>query len=192
MTSYLLAGPAAEPVALAEAKAFLRVDGTAEDSFIGTLITAARLHVEGTTGRALLAQSWRTVCDDWPESRMVKLPVGPIVSLSEIRVYDAEGAATILSLAQFQPETKTMPARIHLPTTIAGMPVLRDRAAIEIDYVVGYGNDAADVPQDLRQALLMLVGYWFEHRDAVVIAGSGAVVPGGFDGLVASYRQISL
>lgn len=192
MTSYLLAGPAAEPVTLAEAKAFLRVDGTAEDSFIGTLITAARLHVEGTTGRALLAQSWRTVCDDWPEDRTVKLPVGPIMSLGEIRVYDMEGMATILALAQFQSETKSMPARIHLPATIAGMPVLRDRAAIEIDYVAGYGNDVADVPQDLRQALLMLVGYWFEHRDAVVIAGSGAVVPGGFDSLVASYRQIGL
>ncbi|WP_162783826.1 baseplate multidomain protein megatron [Devosia naphthalenivorans] len=57
MTSYLLAGPAGEPVSLAEAKAFLRVDDGAEDGLIGTLIGAARLHVEGVTGRALLAQS---------------------------------------------------------------------------------------------------------------------------------------
>lgn len=192
MTSYLLAGPAAEPVTLAEAKAFLRVDDTAEDSFIGTLITAARLHVEGTTGRVLIAQSWRTTCDDWPENRTVKLPVGPMISLTEIRVYDTEGAPTPLALAQFQPETKSTPALIHLPATIAGVPVMRDRAAIEIDYVAGFGSDAANVPQDLRQALLTLVGYWFEHRDAVVIAGSGALVPGGFDNLVASYRQINL
>ncbi len=37
-----------------------------------------------------------------------------------------------------------------------------------------------------RQACLVLVGYWFEHRDAVIVAGSGSVVPAGFDRLVAA------
>ena len=45
----------------------------------------------------------------------------------------------------------------------------------------GYGAEPEDVPVDLRQALLVLVAYWFEHRDAVIVAGSGAVVPAGFD-----------
>jgi len=48
------------------------------------------------------------------------------------------------------------------------------------------------VPADIRQALLALVGYWFEHRDAVIVAGSGAVVPTGFDRLVAPYRSVRL
>lgn len=192
MTSYLLAGPAAEPVTLAEAKAFLRVDGTDEDAFITTLITAARLHVEGTTGRALIAQSWRVVLSDWPEDRAVKLPVGPVISLSAITVFDEQGDPTELALAQFQPETDVAPARIFLPSTIEGQPVIRERAGIEIDYTAGYGTDGSEVPEDLRQAVLSLIGYWFEHRDAVVIAGSGAVVPAGFDRLVNHYRSVRL
>ena len=54
MISYLLAGPAEEPVSLGDAKAFLRVDDTAEDGLIATLVTAARLHVESVTGRAMI------------------------------------------------------------------------------------------------------------------------------------------
>lgn len=192
MTSYLLAGPASEPVSLVEAKAFLRVDDDAEDGLISTLITAARLHVEGITGRALVAQSWRVVLDAWPRDRIVTLPVGPLSSLTAIRAYDANGDAVTVPLAQFQPETGTGAARLPLPASVAGMPLLRERQGIEVDYVAGFGVDATSVPADLRQALLVLVAYWFENRDAVIIAGSGAVVPTGFDRMVSPYRRVML
>ena len=192
MTSYLLVGPAVEPVTLTETKLFLRVDDAAEDGFISTLITAARLHVEGTTGRAMIAQTWRVVCDDWPLNRRITLPVAPLISISAINAYDNVGVVTSISLAQFQPESNVAPAHIFVPATVAGAPSLREHNGIEIDYVAGYGATGSNVPADLRQALLSLIGYWFEHRDAVVIAGSGAIVPAGFDQLIASYRSISL
>ncbi len=192
MTSYLLSGPAVEPVTLVETKVFLRVSDNAEDGFISTLITAARLHIEGTTGRALISQSWRTVHDCWPQNRQIILPVAPLMSITQIIVYDNAGDPTTLSLAQFQPENKVSPARIFVPSSIVGLPEMREHNGIEIDYVAGFGATGADVPADLRQALLSLVGYWFEHRDAVVIAGSGAIVPPGFDGLVQAYRGVKL
>ena len=46
MPAILLAGPLAEPLTLAEAKTYLRVDHDAEDALIGSLITAARATVE--------------------------------------------------------------------------------------------------------------------------------------------------
>jgi uncharacterized phiE125 gp8 family phage protein len=192
MTAYLLAGPATEPVTLAEAKAYLRVDGSDEDSFISTLITAARLHAESVTGRATISQSWRVVFDAWPADRKVRLPVAPLQSLTEIRAYDADGAATALALAEFQPETGTAPAMLFVPNPVSDMPVIRRHDALEIDYVAGYGDAPEDVPQDLRHAVLTLVGYWFENRDAVIVAGSGAVVPAGFELLVAPYRAVRL
>lgn len=188
MISYLLAGPAEEPVSLAEAKAFLRVDDGAEDALITTLIGAARLHIEGVTGRALLAQSWRVVLDAWPEGGQVRLPVAPFMAVTEITAYDANGAGHDVPLAQFQSE----PDRLLLPSTVGGMPALRDRQGIEIDYVAGFGSDPEDVPHDIRQALLGLVAHWHEHRDAVIIAGSGAIVPSGFDRMVAGYKRVRL
>jgi len=188
MISYLLAGPAEEPVSLVEAKAFLKVDDSAEDTLIATLIGAARMHVEGVTGRALLAQSWRVVLDDWPADRVVKLPVTPFMALTEITAFDAAGAGHDVPLAQFLRE----PDRLLLPATVGGMPVLRERQGIEIDYVAGFGAEPANVPADIRQALLLLVGYWFEHRDAVIVAGSGAVVPSAFDRMVVGYKRVRL
>lgn len=191
MISYLLAGPAEEPVTLAEAKAWLKVDGADEDALIATLITAARLHLESVTGRALLTQSWRLVLDAWPAGGEVRLPVAPLSELTAIRAFDEDGDEHAIGLAQFLVGPGGAPARLVLPATVAGMPVLRQRFGIEIDYVAGFG-DAADVPQELKQALLVLVAHWFEHRDAVVIAGSGAVIPFGFDRLIAPYREVRL
>ena len=188
MTSYLLAGPAGEPVSLAEAKAFLKVDDNAEDGLITTLIGAARLHVEGVTGQALLAQSWRVVLDAWPADRQVRLPVIPFMAVTEITAYDAAGGAHDVPLAQFLRE----PDRLLLPATVAGMPTLRERQGLEIDYVAGFGTEPEDVPADIRQALLVLVAHWYEHRDAVIMAGSGAVVPSGFDRLVAGRKRVRL
>ncbi len=188
MTSYLLAGPATEPISLAEAKAYLRIDDGAEDALIETLIGAARLHVEGVTGRALIAQSWRLVLDCWPDGGVVRLPVGPFRSLSAVTAYDDAGDGHEIILAQFA----DAPDRLILPQRVAGMPFLRARQGIEIDYVAGYGEAAEDVPVDIRQALLVLVAYWHEHRDAVLVAGSGAVVPAGFDRIVGPYRRLAL
>ena len=191
MISYLLAGPAEEPVTLAEAKAWVKLDGADEDALLATLSTAARLHLESVTGRALLTQSWRLVLDAWPAGGEVRLPVAPLSALTEIRAFDEDGDGHTLALEQFLVAPGDEPVRLLLPATVAGMPVLRQRFGIEIDYVAGFGA-AADVPQELKQALLVLVAHWFEHRDAVVIAGSGAVIPFGFDRLIAPWREVRL
>ncbi|MDR3475193.1 MAG: head-tail connector protein [Devosia sp.] len=192
MTSYLISGPAAEPLTLDEARAFVRKDDTGEDALLASLVTAARLHVESVTGRALISQSWRLPLDCWPDDRVVPLPVGPVLSLTSITAYDLTGASSSLSLDGVLLDAKGAPPRLFLPAALTPGVVLRERQGIEIDYLAGYGTDPADVPAGLRQAVLLLVGYWFENRDALAIAGSGALVPSGFDQLVAPYRAVRL
>ena len=53
MPSILLTGPAAEPVMLAEAKLFLRVEHDDDDDLIGALIAGSRIHVEAATRRGI-------------------------------------------------------------------------------------------------------------------------------------------
>ncbi|MCS6760755.1 MAG: hypothetical protein MO846_01140 [Candidatus Devosia symbiotica] len=81
------------------AKAFLKVDDTVEDGLITTLIGAARLHVEGVTGQAPLAQSWRLVLDAWPDDWMGRLPITPFISVTEIMAHDRGGVGLAVLLA---------------------------------------------------------------------------------------------
>ncbi len=61
-TSYIvLTPPSAEPLSLADAKAFMRVDYGDEDTLIEQLITDARQEAEKITNRALASQTIRAI-----------------------------------------------------------------------------------------------------------------------------------
>ncbi len=66
MTSILLTGPAVEPLSLAEAKAFLRVEYCDDDQVVAALIAGGRMYVETQAQIALIRQSWRPAFDFWP------------------------------------------------------------------------------------------------------------------------------
>lgn len=53
----------------------------------------------------------------------------------------------------------------------------------------GYA-DAAAVPQGIKQAMLLLVGSWYENREATISGATIAEVPFAVDALIAPYRVI--
>ena len=185
MTAALITPPSSEPVSLAEAKAHLRLDGDAEDDLVETLVVAARRHVELETRRVLVEQGWRIYFDRWSADGCLSLPVAPLLSLDAVTLYDREGGPSSLDLSAFDVDTVSVPPRAALRTGLAVMAPGRPLNGIELDVTAGYGA-AADVPAPLRQAILMLVAHWFEHREAV---GDGlSLVPLGVAALLAPYR----
>ncbi len=87
MSAILLAGPAAEPLLLPEAKAFLRIVHDDDDALIAALIAAARGQIEALTRRALLSQTWRIVLDRWPKDGRITPRIGPLRSVIAARVF---------------------------------------------------------------------------------------------------------
>jgi uncharacterized phiE125 gp8 family phage protein len=61
-----------------------------------------------------------------------------------------------------------------------------------VSFISGHGSLAAEVPAPLRQAVLMLVAHWYEHRQPVEIGDKGEVLPAGVLDLVAPYRRRDL
>ena len=157
----LIDPPAAEPVTLAEAKAFLRLDGSEEDALVDRLIAAARLHLERDLGLALMAQRWTQVFDRWP-GETAPLGPWPVSAVEAVTVKDALGEAQEVDDGSYVADLAGRPARLIRP---GGWPEPGVAAGgIEITFAAGFGEARDDVPADLRQALLMLVAQWFERR----------------------------
>jgi uncharacterized phiE125 gp8 family phage protein len=187
MNSILLTGPAVEPVSLAEAKAFLRVEHGADDDVITALIAGARIYAEAQTRRALITQSWRLVCDAWPETGRIAVRPAPLQSLDAARVHDGGSEPIELDVAGFFPDVAGSQL-VFAPWT---MPPPGRAAGIELDVTLGYGDAAIDVPEPLRQAVRLLLGHWYENR-GLVSPGAAPLLPLTVPALLSPYRMVSL
>jgi uncharacterized phiE125 gp8 family phage protein len=187
----LLSGPAVEPLTLAEAKLFLRVEHDDDDDLIAALIAGSRIHVEAQTRRALITQTWRLTRDAWPQSGcFFVLPV-PLVSLVAARVYTSESATQALDLAAFTVDKAPAPALLaFVPGTLPSPG--RAKAGVELDVTTGYGAAPANVPAPLRQAIRLLTAHWYENRGLVAVGQSVAGLPASVGALIAPYQVLSL
>jgi uncharacterized phiE125 gp8 family phage protein len=192
MPLILNSGPSAEPVSLAEAKAHCRVDGTAEDTLIASLVLAARMHVERSLNVALIEQSWSLFLDRWPDQPCVALPMAPIASMDAVRLYGADDSFTALDPDLFILDGAG--SRPRLSRREAGPWPLPGRHVngIEIAFTAGYGSSADDVPMPVKLAIKMLVAHWHENREPVLAGEQASALPLGVSGLIAPYREVRL
>jgi uncharacterized phiE125 gp8 family phage protein len=162
--------PASEPVTLAEAKAFSRVDPTGDagedtlnDNLITELIISARRVFEGQTGRALIAQTWSAWLDAPPNSGILQLNKGRIISITGIKAYDQDGTATTLDSGSYDVDASN--ARVGLNGKESWPIGTRPFKSFEVEYVAGYA-DASAVPSEAKTAIKQMVSHWFEHRES--------------------------
>ena len=191
MPLVLTSGPAAEPVTVAEAKAYLRVDGNAEDALIASLILTSRLHIETALGIALMTQSWTLVLDDWPRRGAVEIPVQPVQSIQSVRVRDRAGNVTTSPETDYILDGTSVPPRL-VPAQGGWPKPSRSIAGIEIALTAGYGGGPADVPGPIRQALLLLTAHWYEHRQPIEIGRPSTRIPDAISDLLLPYRKVRL
>ena len=178
MSSILLDAPAGEPVSLAEAKLFLRVEHDDDDDIIAALIAGARIHVEAQTRRALITQTWRLVRDVWPATGCMRGPAGAAARARLRRgVHDSDGTTLALDVATIS-RRHSSGAGACWRSRVARRPRPGGTVGgIEIDIEVGYGDASRDVPEPLRQAIRLLVAHWYENRGMIAAGGEVAVLP---------------
>lgn len=167
MSLALVNGPTTEPITLAEAKQHLRLgeDVLDDDELIAGLIRAAREYCEKETNRAFFTQTWRLSLDRFPLDDVIELPRPPIASVEQVAYIDESGVQT--PYTDYTLDTDHAPPRLIRNYGLCWPSTRCQRNAVMIMFIAG-ADDVADVPESIKQAMKLLIGHWYENREAVV------------------------
>jgi uncharacterized phiE125 gp8 family phage protein len=183
-----------EPVTLAEAQAWLRVDSQDDASEITSLITTARQIVEDFTGQALLTQTWRLVASEWPAEtfagvgNVIRLPRSPLASVTSVKYYpEGGGAQATFASTNYHVVTVITPGAVVLADG-ASWPDLAVRPdAVEVNFTAG-ATTAAEISAGLKHAVLLVLAHLYELRSPVNVGNIVNELPFSLRHLLESHR----
>ena len=173
--------PASEPITLAEAKSYLRVDSSGDDALITSLIISARKLCEEHMQRAIMSQTLQLFIDTTEEidqplwegmrtgpylyyhKNYIDLPMPTVTAVTHVKTYDDSDNATVFASSNYYVDNARQPARVVLRTGETFPTALRVANAIEVQYVTGYAN-ANSVPEPIKFSIYQVLTYLYEHR----------------------------
>lgn len=154
------------PVSVLEVLRHLRLDGVTEHTDeVTAILRRAVQYVEDESDLQLCSAKWRWTLDYFPCATL-RLPLRPVLDAS-VRYRDTAGDWQTLDPTLYQLSGQASPPVLRLqprgswPTTYAD-----SWDAVQIDLTVGH-NGAELVPEQAKQAILLLCGHWFINREAL-------------------------
>ena len=137
--------PASEPVTLSDVKNWIKVADsyTDDDALITALITTARQMLEEYLSISIASKTYTVVLKN--ELGDMELPYGPVTSITSAADFDGDSLTNGTDYIVYGEDFK----RLQTVTDY-----------IKLVYVAGYTT----VPQALKDAIKMQVGYMYEHR----------------------------
>jgi uncharacterized phiE125 gp8 family phage protein len=189
--------PTIEPVGLSDVKLHLRVDIDDDDALIQDLIITARTYVERQTGLSLLPQTWELYLDRFPRPNAyemwpwmappstILIPRFPVQSITSLIWKDVNGGTNTVDPSTYLVDLQSRFPRL-VPTTLgkgwpaeAGPPLVQQNGVV-LTFTAGYASPGL-VDIRVRQAIKLLVGLWYQNREAAITSTrvASATVPYG-------------
>jgi hypothetical protein len=159
-----------EIITASEVKNYVRIDTTADDALIATMITQARIWAENFISRDIVSKN-RTYYIDRTDTGLFDLPFSPVASISEITINNI--ITTNYEILGLDNET------IELDQGSA------DR--VKITYITTGLNDSL-----LKQALLQLVSTYYDNRADFIASQSVSEIPSNVKVVLSSYKTMFL
>jgi uncharacterized phiE125 gp8 family phage protein len=156
------------PESIAEAKAYLRLEGDAEDALIGRLIAAAIAACEGFTGTQLLIRPAREQMPASGEWR--RLGLTPVQAITGVTGMAADGTNEPLPATAYATEIDADGDGWMRMTQPGGA------RCVIVQFNAGSAEAWGDLPETLRQGIIRLAAHLYSHRDAADDSGPPAAV----------------
>jgi uncharacterized phiE125 gp8 family phage protein len=159
----IVSNPSVEPLTLAEVKLHLKQDFDEDDALISALIKAARLSAENYCDTSFIQTSYKLTLDDF--SDLIKLERGKVIGTPVVKYYE-NGTLVTVPTSDYRVIPTRYGAMIE-PVTSWNVPDERTDA-VTIEFNVGFGTTADDVPSDIKAAMKLIIGYLYENREDTV------------------------
>lgn len=179
-----------EQISVAEAALHCRIDAYGspaeyeEQAWLESAIVAAREYCEGWTGLALVPQTFELavngfpyVCDlatYWAQGYEpgIGLQVAPIIAVQTVVYTDTDGATQTTYGADWLLDEFSAPGVLHVAYGGTWPTARAIPNAVRITFDAGYalpGDSPSEpaLPYSIRQAMLLVIGHMYEHRESV-------------------------
>ena len=162
-------------------------DDALQDGQIESNLRAAMAAIEGRIGKMLFRRRFLWVLDRWRDDEQA-LPVSPVAGIVSVTLVDAAGTEAVVPTTAYR-----LVLDLHRPR-LAGkgtaLPTIPTEGVVKVVFDAGFGLAWTDLPVDLRQAVLLLAGEYYEHRhdDGAQAAG----LPFGVVTLIERWRTVRI
>ena len=187
MKTYQVITPAsAYPVSLTEAKSHLKVDTTADDTYITSIIKAATQLSEEYTNRFFIDTVIDQTCSDF--AQLQTLFKSKVSAVAHVKYYDNDNSLQTLSATIYDTQLQYEPSQIQLAENQSFPSITKRNDAVVARYTVGYGSSSSDVPEIIKQAILLTIGNFYQNRNSVVIGRIATELPMNVKWLLDTYK----
>ncbi|MGE5611152.1 MAG: head-tail connector protein [Bacillota bacterium] len=155
------------PVSIEELADYLRIDTSIDgNGVLSSLTLAAVEFLERETNTQISPAQYLLTLDGFGSESAVRLPRPPLASVDSIKFTDPTGAEQVLDPALYVVDTAS-PGRVVLRPCKSWPATDRSANCVRITFTAGY-PEVWKIPYTLQQAIKMMVGHWYEHREAYV------------------------
>jgi|TARA_R100001163_G_scaffold2519_3_gene3917 uncharacterized phiE125 gp8 family phage protein len=144
------------PVTLAEAKAWLKIDHTEDDTTLSDLIKSSVATVESYIKNPIITKTilYKTSYPKYDEygEEYVHLPYTP-TAVNSVKIYDEKNIANTLTTSSNFGKKVLLGNHYIEP---------RNNQAYQVEFTAGIAADAANTPEDIKMVIKELVSYFFE------------------------------
>lgn len=183
MDRALVTAPVNPVLTTAEVKAHLRIDGSDEDTYLDNLRDAAVAWVEQYLDRQLITQTWDVFLDEF-DGAIEIARLYPVQAVGSVKYRDAADVEQTVASSSYYVDALAYPVMIKPVSTWPGTHEKPN--AVTVRLTVGYGDSAADVPEAIRQAVLLAVGWLDAKRE------DAGEPPPAIEYLLGPYRLLTL